>query len=90
MSRSEPLPADIFEEVNARLAVVDWSNGRVSIVCRSEDSGIVTKRQPTGLDFRYRLRGVFARWSADPRRRELRLPWVRGRFVLSDEEWNRR
>lgn len=84
-----PLPQEIFDAVNADTAVVHFDDGRVRVVWRDPDSGVVLKKRPTGLDLRFRERRVFARWVSDERRRELRLPWVRGRFVLSDQEWNR-
>jgi hypothetical protein len=83
-----PLPREIFDTVNAETAVVHFDDGRVRVVWRDPESGIVRKKRPTGLNLRFRERLVFARWLSDPRRRELRLPWVRGRFVLTDQEWN--
>lgn len=93
MSRSrgftwEPLPPDVFSYINGFVAVVQWDDKHWSVICRDPDSGIVTKRQPTGLDSQFRMRGIFVRWLRDPRARTLRLPWVRGRYVLSEKEWN--
>jgi len=89
----EPLPADVFDYVNGFVAVVEWTGerlGHYSVICRDKDSGLVTKGQPSGLDLRFRMRGVLVRWLRDERRRELRRPWVRGTFFLSDQEWSER